>query len=393
MKFFKKTVSAILVAVMLLATASLVGFSGAAALSGAEAEFNIRQISAFAGQITVEVDIIRGSFNALDFNFVTTDNVKCVSITGSGNMLCVGNTANASVSIASTDKVSTDKVFTAVFSVPSNEAYFIVGNVSNCMVCETNYSGQINNINVVATISGTITGGGGQVTPSVETPMFSLSRVSQNGNRVEVRVNLVSGKFIDMDFRFSVPSKVVCESITVSDSYKSAVNLSDCTVSVKAEGTPSAGTVINAVFIVPANEAYTIAGNVKSCFVSVVDDEGEEVSCRVYPLVSGKVYGEGPSDGNVSKTEDISMIYKDVKNLAPASIPAGGTVEYKALNPSVVDINSNGVATAKGRGTGTVICKVTDADGYITSYTYNITVTYTLLQWIIKIFLLGWLWY
>ena len=94
--------------------------------------------------------------------------------------------------------------------------------------------------------------------------------------------------------------------------------------------------------------------------------------------------------------DDIQMNYKNCATLSPSIVSADGAkikLTYTSSNPNVVSVNSNGNITALKTGTAVITVSAEDADGIITEDTCTVTVTYAWWQWIIKIVLLGFLWY
>ena len=71
-------------------------------------------------------------------------------------------------------------------------------------------------------------------------------------------------------------------------------------------------------------------------------------------------------------------------------LTANDAVTWKSSNDAVVKVDpENGSLYAAGRGTATVTA--TTEDGRTASCT--VTVQYTWWQWLIRIFLFGWIWY
>lgn len=102
-----------------------------------------------------------------------------------------------------------------------------------------------------------------------------------------------------------------------------------------------------------------------------------------------------PSDKNV-KMGDFSLKYKQSAIVRPIITPENKNVshvEYSTSDPSVVSVDQNGNVTATGSGTATITCKVVDVFGYEYVFDYDVTVSYSFFQWIIRILLLGFLWY
>lgn len=69
------------------------------------------------------------------------------------------------------------------------------------------------------------------------------------------------------------------------------------------------------------------------------------------------------------------------------------TVSYVSSNPSVATVDENGNIYGAGKGNATITCTVTDEFGNVVSDTCDVEVNYTFGQWLIVIFLFGWIWY
>ena len=94
--------------------------------------------------------------------------------------------------------------------------------------------------------------------------------------------------------------------------------------------------------------------------------------------------------------DDISLNYKKSATLNPTVTADDGakyTVEYESSNPKVATVDKNGKVYAAKRGTATITCTVTDELGGTVTDTCKVTVKYNFGQWLIKIFLFGWIWY
>ncbi len=81
----------------------------------------------------------------------------------------------------------------------------------------------------------------------------------------------------------------------------------------------------------------------------------------------------------------LTLNYKATKKLTASE----KGVTWSSSNDKVVRVDQNGVLTATGRGTASVTA--TAGDGRTAAC--SVTVRYTILQWIIRILLFGWLWY
>ena len=91
---------------------------------------------------------------------------------------------------------------------------------------------------------------------------------------------------------------------------------------------------------------------------------------------------------------DLAMNYKSTAKLSPAVSASGKyTVEYTSSDESVVTVDKDGNVVALGEGNAEITVTVTDANGNTAKDICKVTVTVAWWQWIIKILLLGFLWY
>lgn len=103
-----------------------------------------------------------------------------------------------------------------------------------------------------------------------------------------------------------------------------------------------------------------------------------------------------PSVVHEVSVNDAEMNYKDTIIIEPAIVAdphAEYTVTFSSSDTKIATVNENGEVYATGRGTATITCTITDSYGNETSDVCEIKVTYTWWQWIVKILLLGFLWY
>lgn len=93
---------------------------------------------------------------------------------------------------------------------------------------------------------------------------------------------------------------------------------------------------------------------------------------------------------------DVSLNYKSSTTLIPDISSDEGveyTVAYSSSDTSVATVDENGNVYAAGDGTAEITCTVTDEYGNVVTDTCEVNVSYAWWQWIIRILLLGFLWY
>ena len=90
----------------------------------------------------------------------------------------------------------------------------------------------------------------------------------------------------------------------------------------------------------------------------------------------------------VFNQEDVMLYYKHSTSVS--AIASEGKIVYTSSDPDTVSVDENGNITAGKTGSAVIIATVEGTDTYATC---NVTVTYAWWQWIIRILLLGFLWY
>lgn len=99
---------------------------------------------------------------------------------------------------------------------------------------------------------------------------------------------------------------------------------------------------------------------------------------------------------NSVSVDDITINYKQSATLRPeinADEGASYTVKYESLNPVAVTVDDYGNIYGAKTGVADIKVTVTDSNGKTVSDTCTVTVAYSTVQWIIVIFLFGWIWY
>lgn len=93
---------------------------------------------------------------------------------------------------------------------------------------------------------------------------------------------------------------------------------------------------------------------------------------------------------------NVTINYKSNYVLTPeivADPEAEYTVEYKSSDDSVVKVDQNGKLYGAKKGNATITCTVTDSFGNVVTDECNVNIDYSTGQWMIIIFLFGWIWY
>lgn len=115
---------------------------------------------------------------------------------------------------------------------------------------------------------------------------------------------------------------------------------------------------------------------------------GEYIKYGDIEITVRKEFGTDIPD-ELLTVHSLEMRYKSTAALSAAS----DDVIWKSSDSSVVAVDKNGNITAVRTGAATVTCSIVSANGVITEDTCKVTVKYEWWQWLIRIFLLGFLWY
>ena len=138
-------------------------------------------------------------------------------------------------------------------------------------------------------------------------------------------------------------------------------------------------------------------------FSGCVEDSGTvEYTCiGVRPACClNELKNDGAQIGGVNAVsvafDDITLDYKSSATLHPritADEGAAYTLKYASSDANVVTVDENGNLYAARRGTAEITITAVDKYGREVTDTCKVTVKYTFPQWLIVIFLFGWIWY
>ncbi|MBR1496905.1 MAG: hypothetical protein IJ617_04705 [Oscillospiraceae bacterium] len=116
------------------------------------------------------------------------------------------------------------------------------------------------------------------------------------------------------------------------------------------------------------------------------------------PAAEEEPPAELPPEQAVSSPEDVScrlepaelrMDYNSAAQVEAIVSPPEMPLRWSSSDPAVVSVDASGVLHAVGRGHAVVTC----AAGGQAEGRCSVTVTYSLPQWLIIVFLFGWIWY
>ena len=107
---------------------------------------------------------------------------------------------------------------------------------------------------------------------------------------------------------------------------------------------------------------------------------------------------ETPQSGKVRSVtaSDVSLIYKNSASVQPTVTADSGvryTVAYSGFDSKIISVDANGKVTALKKGTTNVTVTATDENGNTAECTCKVAVKYAWWQVLIRIFLLGFIWY
>ena len=111
-------------------------------------------------------------------------------------------------------------------------------------------------------------------------------------------------------------------------------------------------------------------------------------------VVEEKILPRLVPSGEISLSQtELSLRYKDGAQLKAQVLPENAdnkNVTWISSRPQIASVDANGKITALGRGHAVITCS--SADGF-SSAQCQVEVSYSPMQWVIKILLLGFLWY
>lgn len=135
---------------------------------------------------------------------------------------------------------------------------------------------------------------------------------------------------------------------------------------------------------------------------TVTASDGTEISDTCTVTVTEKVTEEPdipntpdePETKFSVKVNDFTLNYKGTAKLNPEiKSLLKYNVEYSSSDESVVTVDKDGNVTATGEGTAEITVRVTNTFGMTVEDTCKVTVAKAWWQWLIVIFLFGWIWY
>lgn len=228
----------------------------------------------------------------------------------------------------------------------------------------------------------------------VAAPEFELKLVSETASTVVLQFNLVKGSFNSLDVTFAKSSDIKeCTAINSTPAFNQ----------VATATTNKATGMISCIALTAVKAPITVCEITYQKKSGAVIDKGDfgvvVTSCSVTTSgISGSTNTEIADDVKVNITvgsfslnqDSLAMNYKNSAKIDYTSNYAKSDLEWTSSNEKVATVDDEGNVYAAGTGSATITVK--SADG-IVNETVEVTVSYTVLQWIIVIVLFGWIWY
>ena len=131
---------------------------------------------------------------------------------------------------------------------------------------------------------------------------------------------------------------------------------------------------------------------VRACTVCVEAIQEEVIPKGTNPDIPDEP--DEPETESEVKVSDFTLNYKGTGKINPEINVSGKyTVDYVSSDETIVTVDKDGNVTATGEGTAEITVIVTDEKGNLFADTCKVTVTKAWWQWLIIIFLFGWIWY
>lgn len=224
-------------------------------------------------------------------------------------------------------------------------------------------------------------------------PEFSIAVLSETASEVTVRLTLEKGAFNSFEATFVTSSAIgKCKSITMnSGAFEMSLANPDTnkfTAACASKEVSGKTQICDAVFEKKSSAPIRksdISLSVGACSIAVmVNGKPDNQDISELVQVDTKI-----SPFTLNETS-VAMNYKDSHAIDYTSDYAPEKLTWTSSNEKVATVDENGNIYASGKGSATIT--VTSADGAVNE-TIDVTVSYTVLQWIIVIVLFGWIWY
>lgn len=236
------------------------------------------------------------------------------------------------------------------------------------------------------------------VAAAATSPSFNLSVVSQSTTQVTLRLSLTGGSFSSFDFMIVTGQAIKsCSKLYTTDEFDNYCK------QLRLEGEQCADSAYTVSQKMSFATTGSVSGNVSICNIVLnkntsADITANDVSIAFSECVVRDSSGEHKlgsavkvsySFGTVNLSEhNVTLNYKKSCKLNAES--TFSEVQWTSSNESVAKVDQNGNVTTYKTGSAVITCA--SSDGSV-SDTCQVTVKYSVLQWIIVIVLFGWIWY
>lgn len=227
---------------------------------------------------------------------------------------------------------------------------------------------------------------------AVTAPEFELSLVSETDKEVVVKVTFIKGDFNAFNAEFVTSSAIrECTSIVPNES-GFAANIGYA--QTKKITALSMNAVKNNTLICTATFAKKTSAKITESDIKLVFDScaaSVDTATGVQNIdVTDSVKVTTRFSSFVLNTTSLAMNYKQSAAISYDSNYSADALTWTSSNEKVATVDANGNVYAAGTGNATIT--VTSTDGAVNE-TVEVSVSYTVLQWIIVIVLFGWIWY
>lgn len=233
-------------------------------------------------------------------------------------------------------------------------------------------------------------------------PVFSVTVLDETDSMVRVSLNLVSGKFNCLDFTFKAVSGYKLVGIVSGSAlkaYNEECNNSDITPSMGATNASNGSVSVACSSLYDNAGSFYVASYEKSSTATSKNGDFSVSITNCSILEDGETILLFPTTQyetvlSLSETS-LELNYKDSASISCVTNAASDcTIKWSSSDSDVVTVDENGEIYASGKGEAEVICEVIAPSGEVlATASCDVTVSYSILQWIIIVVLFGFLWY
>ena len=360
---------------LFLCIAIVFSVAGAMVISSFAAEtpsISVTQVSNDGKYLVLKVSVSKGYVNALELKF-SMSGLECKQVrdlSGRGS----GNHAPGSAShyaCATTEPIKGDLAKVTLEIKNANKYSFSV-NATECAVTEDivyDEYGYIVSLGKTVKVTPIIIG-------DINYEADHTSSSTSTTTTTTTRSTTTTTKHNHIIQHISHPAS--CVSHGIEYDYCAA-----CETKINFEITPATGHTEGESIIVKEPTANSCGIKIIFCSVCGAKLKTEEIDTT-------------PSRVHSVSINDINIIYKEESVLYPIiekDTDAKYSIEYSSSNSDIVTVDENGNLFAKNAGNAEITCTITDSEGNTVSDTCAVNVKISWWQWLIKIILLGFIWY